>query len=58
MMSFGYIDPGTGSMVLQVLIAGVVGVIAFFRGTIARAFNWIKPKQNAPKDAEVSDAVK
>jgi hypothetical protein len=32
--SLAYIDPGTGSLVLQMLIAGVVGGLAFFRGAI------------------------
>ena len=30
-MLFAYLDPFTGSMVLQVLAAGVVAVLAFFR---------------------------
>lgn len=57
-MLFSYIDPGTGSMVLQIVIAGVVGVLAFFRGTITRAFSWFKPKQDAPKNPSASDSVK
>lgn len=28
---FGYIDPMSGSIVLQVIIAGVIGGLAFFR---------------------------
>ncbi len=30
-MLFSYIDPFTGSVVLQVLAAGFLGIVAFFR---------------------------
>ncbi len=33
-----YIDPVSGSIVLQALVAGVVGGVAFFRRSIARMF--------------------
>jgi len=33
-----YIDPGSGSILLQVIIAGFLGVVAFFRGGIAALF--------------------
>jgi hypothetical protein len=33
-----YIDPVSGSIVLQALVAGVVGGMAFFRRSIARVF--------------------
>jgi hypothetical protein len=42
-------------MMLQVAVAGVVGVVAFFRGTIVRAFQWFKPRQNLAKDRGNSD---
>lgn len=32
-----YLDPGTGSMLFQALIAGFVGVVYVFRYQIARA---------------------
>jgi hypothetical protein len=28
---FAYLDPGTGSMILQLVVGGVAGVIAFAR---------------------------
>lgn len=33
---FAYIDPGSGSLVVQALIAGIVAVPIFFRRQIAR----------------------
>ncbi len=33
---FAYIDPGSGSLVIQALIAGIVAVPIFFRHQIAR----------------------
>lgn len=34
-MVFAYIDPGSGSMLIQVLIAGALAVPFFFRNAIA-----------------------
>ena len=33
---FAYIDPGSGSLVVQALIAGLVAIPVFFRHQIAR----------------------
>ncbi|MFV0416448.1 MAG: hypothetical protein ACK5NG_08800 [Chthoniobacterales bacterium] len=33
-----YIDPGTGSLILQALVAGVAGFLAFFRHHIFAFF--------------------
>jgi len=38
MFIFGYIDPGTGTMILQGVIAGVAGLAAFLR------FRWASVK--------------
>ena len=47
-----YIDPGTGSLVLQMLIAGIVGALAFFRGAIFRFFGFFRrsKKDENPRD--------
>jgi hypothetical protein len=46
-----YIDPGTGSLVLQMIIASVLGVAAFFRNSIARFFRLIlRRKPSAAPD--------
>lgn len=53
-LSLAYIDPGTGSLVLQMLIAGIVGALAFFRQTIFGFFGLFKGsrKESAASDVE------
>ncbi|MDQ3881342.1 MAG: hypothetical protein M3295_09770 [Chloroflexota bacterium] len=41
-MVFAYIDPGSGSMLIQVLIAGVLAVPFFFRNAIAGVLRRIR----------------
>ena len=40
-----YIDPGTGSMLLQLIIAGAVGTVAYFRKFI---FGLFRKRQDNP----------
>ena len=46
MLSFAYLDPGTGSLVLQALLAGAAGVAVFWK-QITRRFR--KPKAGEPE---------
>lgn len=39
-----YIDPGTGSLVVQFLLASVVGGLAFFRNQFVGLMSWIRHK--------------
>jgi len=48
-----YIDPGSGSMLLQLLIAGIVGTLTFFRSTVARVVGFVLRRK--PKDTDSSD---
>jgi hypothetical protein len=34
----GYIDPGAGTIILQTLIAAILGVAIFFRNTVKQVF--------------------
>lgn len=36
MFELAYIDPGSGSLIIQGAIASIVAVVVFFRGQIAR----------------------
>ena len=36
-----YLDPGTGSMALQVLFAGVLSSLYFFRSSMAQIRVWV-----------------
>ncbi len=49
-----YIDPGSGSYILQMIIAAVLGVGFFFKNfwlTIKSYFTGKKPKDEADKDS-------
>ena len=37
-----YIDPGTGTLLLQFLLGAVVGGTVFFRSQFARVVGWIR----------------
>ena len=41
---FAYIDPGSGSIILQFLIATLVGAAFYFRRVIANVINLIREK--------------
>jgi len=47
-----YIDPGSGSMLLQVLLAGVLAVPFFFRRFISDGWHRIRGDRNAVKPGE------
>lgn len=48
LMPLAYIDPGSGTILLQVLIAGLVGGVSLFWTRIKRLFGFGK-KDDAPK---------
>jgi len=41
---FAYIDPGSGSLIIQGLIAGLVAIPVFFRHQIARVIRTVRGK--------------
>ena len=50
-----YIDPFSGTILLQVIIAGVIGCVAFFRKTIWRAASFVlrlKPSGGSSPESE------
>jgi hypothetical protein len=54
-LTLGYIDPGSGSIMLQVLLASCVGGVALFWGKLKALFGGKKPDQDAaegPKDGD------
>ena len=51
-----YIDPGSGSMLLQVILAGILAVPFFFRRTIGDAWHRIRGESDAePENLPQSD---
>ena len=52
---FGYIDPGSGSLVVQALIAGLVAAPIFFRRQISRFVGTLRGRGNEADDAPARD---
>ncbi len=52
MLTFAYIDPASGSIVLQAIIAGTVGVAAVFRNRFFALFGWMFRIGSPDKSAE------
>jgi hypothetical protein len=57
-MLFAYIDPGSGSMLLQVILAGVLAVPFFLRRTITDAWHRIRgvPEARPSDSSEETDS--
>ncbi len=58
---FAYIDPGSGSLIIQALIAGMVAIPIFFRHQISRAVRAIRggdTKATAAETLAPTDDVK
>lgn len=47
-MELAYIDPGSGSLIIQALIATIVAVPFFFRTQIARAVRILRSRDDGP----------
>lgn len=52
-----YLDPGSGSFILQVLIAAILGGMIAFRTYIGRAINYLRGivKRNNPDEPDEAD---
>jgi hypothetical protein len=46
-MHFAYLDPGTGSIVLQAVIGVILGVVVVFRSFIFKIISKIKPSSHS-----------
>ena len=53
-MIFAYIDPGSGSMLIQVAIAGLLAVPFFLRSTIARGIDRLRGRRPDPQPSQAS----
>ena len=54
MLTLGYIDPGSGSMLLQVLLAGVLAIPFFFRRVIADTWHKVRGTDRADATDDVT----
>jgi hypothetical protein len=50
-----YIDPGSGSMLLQVLLAGILAVPFFFRRVISDGWRRIRGESDSAKTSPASE---
>lgn len=55
-MPIAYIDPGTGSFLLQSAIAGAIGVFFYFRTAIKRLVNRLLGRNPPPSDDDPSSS--
>jgi hypothetical protein len=47
-MLYAYIDPVSGSILLQVIVAGTIGAFGYFFRPIRRAFRWLFGRGRQP----------
>jgi len=50
LMMLAYIDPGSGSLLLQFLLAAVIGSIMFFRNQAGAVVQWVRHKVLSPRN--------
>ena len=50
-----YLDPGTGSLILQAVVSSIFAGLVFFRQAIGRIFGRFLPRKTAPKSESNSD---
>jgi len=48
---FAYLDPGSGSLIIQAVIAGIVAIPVLFRNRISAAVRAIRGRPAKPADA-------
>jgi hypothetical protein len=51
-MLLAYIDPGSGSLVIQVVIATIVAIPIFFRAQIGRFVRLVRRRNDEPTAAD------
>jgi hypothetical protein len=55
---WAYLDPGSGSMLVQVILAGILAVPFFFRRTITDAWHRVRggePSADQPEESTSED---
>ena len=48
--ALAYIDPGSGSLLLQILIAGIVGSGVYFRNQVRGLMTWLRHKVSPSRE--------
>ena len=55
LLSFLYLDPGSGSMIIQLIIAGILGALFLFRGYWQKLITKIRNPKEKEKDSDDHD---
>jgi len=55
MFLLGYIDPGSGTMLLQVILAGIVAVPFFFRQAISNTWHRLRGERSQDSTSTAPD---
>lgn len=60
--AMAYIDPGTGSMLVQMALAGIAGALFYFRQLRMAAIDWfrrvvLRERPAAESEASVSETI-
>jgi len=50
--AYAYLDPGTGSMILQTVVAGVLGATFAIKMYWQRIMTWFRSRNNKPSETE------
>jgi len=48
--AYAYLDPGVGSMALQILLTVIAGCLIFFRSSVKKLFAFFKSKKKEDKN--------
>jgi hypothetical protein len=54
-VTFLYIDPGAGSIVIQALLAGILAIPFFFRAQVGRVVAALRGRRNASDQSPRDD---
>jgi hypothetical protein len=57
-LELAYIDPGSGSLIIQAVIATVIAVPFFFRQQIARIMRTVRRRNEPATDVPPSDSTR
>ncbi len=55
MFLLAYIDPGSGTMLLQVILAGIVAVPFFFRQAISNTWHRLRGERSQDSSSRATD---
>lgn len=56
-LAFAYLDPGTGSLIIQLLVGGLVGFLVIFRGSYNSVLYMLGIKKRPENDDDDIDSI-